>query len=160
VIEVSVPAEAGKSDAPDLVDHRAPEGGVDAGVAVNEFPGSPYGPAKCRGGADCVGDTQFNAPGADADAPTWCVAMENSTGPHLLTGTSQCLPSDAANGPYGLVLCLSGLDCAGYSCVSATCDVAIYAPYDGGPEGPDQVGTTEIQVSYCKGVGMIPAGCL
>jgi hypothetical protein len=120
-------------------------------VAVNEFPGSPYGPAQCRSGADCVD-------GGGNGSQTTCIALEfsESSSPHTLQGQTACL--GPSWGGYGVVLCASDLDCAGYSCITESCEVAEWAPYDGGSSAT-QVGTTTISVSFCQGVDIAPAGC-
>jgi hypothetical protein len=122
---------------------------------VNKFPGSPYGPASCRGSADCVSDTEFDIyyDGSSTIALV-CRAPEDNS--NLLVGATQCVPAeDVAHG--SVALCLSGLDCGGYACVTQSCSVGTYAPYDGGDIV--EVGVASILVSYCQGVGTVPAGC-
>jgi hypothetical protein len=152
-----VAVDAGREAAARVVeDAEAPrEDAGDAGSApkVNAFPGSPYGPATCRGGADCSGD--------DAGAQV-CLANEavsSNGGAGILTGQTTCRPAEGFFGPPSVVLCLSDLDCSGYPCVAQTCEVSVYAPYDAG-DISDVVGTTNVAVSYCQSPSSTPPlGC-
>jgi hypothetical protein len=140
--------DAGNADASDASD-----------AVVNAFPVGPYGPAGCRNGADCLGDTAFNATGADANVPTMCVALEDSPGggrPGPLSDYVTCLPTYW--GGTGAILCQSEFDCSGYPCVSAMCDVETYGHYDGGGLA-DVVGSVAVAVRYCQGIGVAPLGC-
>lgn len=120
---------------------------------VNKFPGSPYGPALCRGSADCVSDTEFDFDGSVGSIALICRAGQDNT--HILTGSTQCAPTEDVGG--NALLCLSDLDCGGYSCVTQHCSVATFAPYDGGDAV--EIGVVPLLVSYCQGVGTAPAGC-
>ena len=161
--------EAGLGDAgPEaaVLDVTPPkEDAGDAGPAVNLFPGSPYGPAMCRGGADCVSDTRWDVDGG-SPVTLVCIAQvggpaslsgPSSPGPspNELTGTTLCGPAEDENGSP--ILCLSDLDCGGYSCITKQCSVAIYESYDSG--NVDPTGVEPVLVSYCQGVGNPPAGC-
>jgi|HubBroStandDraft_2_1064218.scaffolds.fasta_scaffold05875_6 hypothetical protein len=167
--DLAVALDAGDSeteaDAKTNVGHDSGDAGGlrvdagDAGPSVNAFPGSPYEPAACRSAADCLSDTQWDFEGA-APIALYCGALEG-VGPNLseqtlLSGDTQCRPTEDVSGT--IVLCLSDLDCSGYACVTQTCPVATYAPYDGGGDAV-QIGITPILVSYCQGTGTAPSGC-
>ena len=101
------------------------EAGDLAGPEVNAFPGTPYAPAMCRSGADCVGNV-LDLPDGSVPIQAACVAFEgvgaNVNSP-ILNGETRCDPlEDVSHGE--IVLCLSDLDCNGYSCVTEECVVA------------------------------------
>ena len=152
-------AEASAADSAGDADRDEAAAKADAGPEVNAFPGSPYLSAKCRGSADCAGDTQFDLWDGEVPPALVCFAVEGiagngSTGATTLSGSTQCRPADSVSG--GVVLCLSDLDCSGYACITQECVVATYAPWDGGGDAV-QTGVSPILVSYCSGIGTVPA---
>jgi hypothetical protein len=133
------------------------DAGDGAAPTTNLLPGSPYLPATCRGGADCVGDSQWDVDGATPPTLVCFAAVDNMDGvPHDFVGWARCQPTTTV-GSDGVVLCLSDLDCDGYACVTEHCPVTTYAPSDGG--AAILTGVTPILVSYCAGLGGTPAGC-
>ena len=162
--QLAVTAEASASDlVGDAGSDEAEAGKFDAGPQVNAFPGTPYAAPTCRSGADCVGDCQSGTctswPDGESPIPFVCAAFEGvggDTTSSLLNGEVKCYPAEDVSGDM-IVLCQSDLDCSGYSCVTEECNVATYAPLADGGGIPVQSGVTPIVISYCSGLGKVPA---